>query len=124
MNKQLFVDLVSRLQWIDRIVVGVWIGLSILMLVAAGMVYSEKGINREFWLIVALLIASWTYPFYTLGFKLVPGLIGNIGYLTFTFFVINQIKPASAPAAYLLYPITLWVAMATVYVILQILARP
>ena len=123
MNKHLFISLVDKLRWVDQIVIGVWVALSLLMFISAWIVYQERGFNREFWYIIALVIATWTYPLYTLGFKLIPGLVGNILYVVFTVLVITQVKQSSAIASYLLYPIVLWVTFATIYVILQLLAK-
>ena len=123
MDKQHFINLVDKLRWVDQIVTGVWIVLSLLMFISAWFIYQEKGFNRDFWYIVGLVIATWTYPLYTLGFKLVPGLVGNIFYVAFTIFVITQVRQSSEIASYLLYPIVFWVTFATVYVIFQLLAK-
>lgn len=123
MNKQIYIGIVNKLRWIDQIVGGVWIVLSLLMFISAWIVYQEKGLNRDFWFIIALVIATWTYPLYTLGFKLIPGLVGNILYIGFAVFVITQVKQSSAVASYLLYPITLWVTSASVYIVFQLLAE-
>jgi tryptophan-rich sensory protein len=122
-NKQIYIGIVNKLRWIDQIVGGVWIVLSLLMFISAWIVYQEKGLNRDFWFIIALVIATWTYPLYTLGFKLIPGLVGNILYIGFAVFVITQVKQSSAVASYLLYPITLWVTSASVYIVFQLLAE-
>ena len=87
------------------------------MLVSGWIIYKEKGVNRELWYIIGLLLATWTYPLYTLGFKLIPGLVGNVLYNVLTIFIINQVKLSSGVASYLLYPVVLWVTFATVYVI-------
>jgi tryptophan-rich sensory protein len=100
MNKQLFINLVDKLRWVDQIVSYVWIALSLLIFISAWIIYQEKGFNRDFWYIIAIVVATFTYPLYTLGFKLVPGLIGNILYVAFTIFVITQIKQTSALASY------------------------
>ena len=73
MNKQLVFSIIEHLRWIDRIVVYVWVGLSLLMIIAASLIFKEHGLNREFWYLIALIIATWLYPLYTLGFKLIPG---------------------------------------------------
>lgn len=106
-----------------RPVTYVWIALGLLMFISAWFIYQEKGFSRDFWYIIALLVATFTYPLYTLGFKLVPGLVGNIIYVGLTIFVITQVKQSSAIASYLLYPIVLWVTFATIYVIFQLLAK-
>ena len=123
MNRQLFINIVNRLAWVDQIVSYVWIALSMLMFVSAWNVYQEKDFSREFYYVIALIVATWTYPIYTLGFRLVLGLVGNILYVAFTLFVIIQIRQASSTASYLLYPIVLWVSFATVYVVCQLFAR-
>ena len=123
MDKQFFINLADKLRWIDQIVSGVWVVLSILMFISAWIIYREKGTNREFWLVVVLIGATWTYPLYTFGFKLIPGLIGNILYIAFTLFVITQVKNASINASYMLYPLVAWVGFASIYVVFQLLAR-
>lgn len=122
-NREIFISLADKLSWIDKIVGGVWFFLSLLMFFSAGKVYQQKGFGYEFWLIIALIAATWSYPLYTFGYKLIPGLIGNIVYLAFVFFVIFQLKPVSAVAAQALYPIIIWVTVATFYVIFQIMAK-
>jgi len=123
MNKQLTIDIVDKLRWVDQIVSYVWIALGLLMFISAWVIYQEKGFSRDFWYIIALLVATFTYPLYTLGFKLVPGLVGNLLYIGLTIFVITQVKQSSVVASYLLYPIILWVTFATIYVIFQLLAK-
>ena len=91
MNKQIFIRFSQKLQWVDKIVGIVWVALSTLMFISAWIIVREYGFNREFWLVATLGIATWTYPLYTLGFKLIPGLIGNLLYTTYTVFVITQV---------------------------------
>jgi tryptophan-rich sensory protein len=123
MNRNFYIQIVDKLRWIDQIVGGVWIFLSLLMFFSAWIIYQKNGFSREFWYVIALMIATWTYPLYTVGFKLIPGFFGNIFYLLFTFFVISIVSQVSINASYLLYPIMAWVGFASVYVIFQILAR-
>jgi len=123
MDKQFFINLADKLRWIDQIVSGVWVVLSILMFISAWIIYREKGTNREFWLVVVLIGATWTYPLYTFGFKLIPGLIGNVLYIAFTLFVITQVRNVSINASYLLYPLVAWVGFASIYVVFQLLSR-
>jgi tryptophan-rich sensory protein len=122
MNSQRITGIIEHLRWIDRIVSYVWIGLSLLMIIAALIIYREHGLNREFWYVIALIAATWTYPVYTLGFKLVPGLVGNILYIAFAVVVMVQVGRLSTIAPYLLWPLIPWVSLATVYVICQLLA--
>jgi tryptophan-rich sensory protein len=123
MNKFFYIQIVDKLKWIEQIVGSVWVFLSLLMFFSAWVVYQKNGFSREFWYVIALMIATWTYPLYTFGFKLLPGLIGNIFYLSFAFFVISIVSHVSINATYLLYPIIAWVSFASFYVIFQILAR-
>lgn len=124
MNKQIFVSIAESLQWVDDIVVFVWAILSILMIGTAWLLYkNSSGISKEVTLVIILIVATWTYPLYTLNYQLVPGLAGNILYLVVTIFVIYQVRNVSVNIAYMLYPIVAWVIFATIYVIFQLLAR-
>jgi tryptophan-rich sensory protein len=123
MNRNFYIQIVDKLKWIEQIVGIVWVFLSLLMFLSAWIIYQKNGFSREFWYVIALMIATWTYPLYTFGFKLVPGFIGNIVYLLFAFFVISIVSQVSINASYLLYPTVVWVSLASVYVIFQILAR-
>ena len=78
-------SIVEKLYWIDNIVVYAWVILSILMIITLILLYNNKSnsFSTEVWLIFALLIATWTYPLYTLGYRLEAGLIGNILYGVF-----------------------------------------
>jgi tryptophan-rich sensory protein len=124
MNKQLVNIFVEKLQWVDSIVVFVWILLSALMIATAWLLVQQKGeVSKEVKLVILLMIATWSYPLYTLFYKLVPGLIGNILYLALAIYVILQVRNVSVHIAYLLYPIVMWVGFATIYVIFQLLAK-
>lgn len=124
MNKQIFVSIAESLQWVDDIVVFVWAILSILMIGTAWLLYkNSSGISKEVTLVIILIVATWTYPLYTLNYQLVSGLAGNILYLVVTIFVIYQVRNVSVNIAYMLYPIVAWVSFATIYVIFQLLAR-
>ena len=114
----------SKLQWVDRIVSLVWVGLSELKVAAVWRLYrSGGGFTREVILVILLMAGIWTYPLYTLGFRLIPGFTDNILYLVLILFVIFQVRNSSTNPSYLLYPIVFWVSFVTVYVILQFLAK-
>ncbi len=67
MNKQIFVSIAESLQWVDDIVVFVWAILSILMIGTAWLLYkNSSGISKEVTLVIILIVATWTYPLYTL----------------------------------------------------------
>ena len=122
-KNQRLINITDRLKWIDRIVIFAWMGLSILMIVSGLLVYRQIGFNGKFWLIPVLMAATWTYPLYTFGFKLIPGLIGNLLYITLALFIMISLTQISLSAAFLLLPVIIWVTLATIYVILQILTR-
>ncbi len=61
------VGILKRLAWIDRVVAYVWVFLSLLMVMSFILLYNASGMSRESGLVVALLVATWTYPIYTLG---------------------------------------------------------
>jgi tryptophan-rich sensory protein len=112
---------IENLLWIDSVVLYVWIFLSLLMLLSLYLIYEKSGISRESWLVIFLLIATWTYPLYTFGFKLVPGLFGNLFYAALLLYVIIQVYIKLPVAAWLLTPITIWITIATIYVAAQII---
>jgi len=116
-------SIVEKFAWIDRVVSYVWIFLSFLMFLSLSLLYSRLGISRESLLVISLLIATWTYPLYTLGFKLVPGLVGNLLYGVLLVYVIIQIYPKLPISACLLMPIGIWITLATVYIIAQVIDK-
>jgi tryptophan-rich sensory protein len=115
--------IVEKLSCIDRVVSYVWIFLSLLMFLSLYLLYEKLGLSRESWLVIFLLIATWTYPLYTLGFKLVPGLFGNLFYAALLLYVITQVYVKLSLAAWLLTPISVWITVATIYVIAQIIRQ-
>jgi tryptophan-rich sensory protein len=115
--------IVRKLSWIDRIVGVVWIALSGLMLAALYLLYVKSGFSEGSLLVILLLVATWTYPFYTLGFRLIPGLFGNLFYAGLLGFGLVRVYGEIPLAAWLLVPIGVWIAIATVYVIAQIAVR-
>jgi hypothetical protein len=64
----------------------------------------------------------WLYPIYTLGFKPIPGLIGNVvvGVGVFATFAIFFVRRVSVKAALLITPVVLWLSAATFFLALQI----
>ncbi len=116
-------SILEKLSWIDSVVSYVWIFLSLLMLSSLSLLYGKSGMSRESLLVISLLIATWAYPLYTLGFKLVPGLVGNLFYAVLLLYIIIQVYRKLPPAAWLLIPIGVWITIATVYVIAQIMDK-
>jgi tryptophan-rich sensory protein len=114
-------SILAKLSWIDNIVSYVWIFLSLLMFSSLSLLYAKSGLSRDSLLVIFLLIATWTYPVYTLGFKLVPGLVGNLFYAVLLLYVIIRVYPKLPTAAWLLMPIGVWITIATVYVIAQVI---
>ncbi|NJL11284.1 MAG: hypothetical protein HC908_17110 [Calothrix sp. SM1_7_51] len=94
-----------------------------MMFLSLYLLYEKSGISRESLLVVFLLIATWTYPLYTFGFKLVPGLFGNLFYAALLLYVIIQVYRELSVAAWLLTPISIWIMIATIYVIAQIIRK-
>jgi tryptophan-rich sensory protein len=115
--------IVEKLSWIDRVVSYVWIFLSLLMFSSLYLIYEKSGINNDSLLVVVLLIATWTYPLYTFGFKLVPGLFGNLFYAALLLYVVIHLHEKFPLAAWLLIPIGIWIAVATIYVLAQIIHK-
>jgi uncharacterized membrane protein len=62
----------------------------------------------------------WLYPIYTLGFKPIPGLIGNVVVGVFATFAIFFVRRVSVKAALLITPVVLWLSAATFFLALQI----
>ncbi|NJL38424.1 MAG: hypothetical protein HC840_17700 [Leptolyngbyaceae cyanobacterium RM2_2_4] len=114
-------SILEQLSWIDSIVSYVWVFLSILMFSSLSLLYGRSGMSWESLLVIFLLIATWTYPLYTLRFKLVPGLLGNLFYAVLLLYVILRVYRKIPTAAWLLIPIGVWITIATVYVIAQII---
>ena len=86
MNKQIFVSIAESPQWVDDIVVFVWAILSILMIGTAWLLYTNSGgISKEVALVIILIVATWTYPLYTLNYQLFPGLAGKFSILRWLF---------------------------------------
>lgn len=83
----------------------------------------DEAFSREVKLVIILIIVTWLCPLYTLGFKLILGLIGNISYAFLTIYTIFQIYQKNKLSAWLLIPIVFWISLATIYVIAQIFGK-
>ncbi|MBK8568118.1 MAG: hypothetical protein IPN76_33620 [Saprospiraceae bacterium] len=75
-------------------------------------------------LIVGLAVLCATYAYYIIGlgktdrgFSAWFGLWGNLAVIVFTAFVAIQLWPEAKAAAYLVLPVSLWTAYATLIVI-------
>ncbi|MEM6785328.1 MAG: hypothetical protein AAF624_16525, partial [Bacteroidota bacterium] len=62
-----------------------------------------------------LILFCWLYPLYTLGFRLIPGFVGNILTFVAAVVVLVVIASSSRTAAALIAPVAAWCALATVY---------
>lgn len=114
---------VAQLDWIDDVVVFVWIGLTALMAWSGYLVYrASGGVTWRLGLVAAVVLATWLYPVYTAGFSLRPGFVANIAYGIFVLAVIVALLPSSRASSALLAPILVWIPVATWYVWLQIRA--
>ena len=116
-------SIIDKLSWIDIIVSYVWVFLSILMFSSLFLLYSKSGMSQETLLVISLLMATWTYPLYTLGFKLIPGLFGNLLYAVLLLYTVLRVYREIPTAAWLLSPIGVWITIATVYIIAQIVNK-
>jgi tryptophan-rich sensory protein len=115
--------LVKKLGWIDRVAGYVWVLLTLLMVLAIyALSQAEDGVwNRYSHHVIALIVVVWLYPLYTLGFRLVPGLIGNVAVGLLAIYVVWVVSSSSTTAAALIAPVVVWIAVATGYVVLQLL---
>ena len=110
-------------EWVGQVVGFVWMALFGAMGAAAWLTYTSPGPRARFHgnLIVALIVACALYPFYTLGMRMIPGLIGNIAVLILTAAVIALVWRTSRAAALLVTPVAVWIVIATVYLV-QVIA--
>ena len=122
MLKNLSQNLSQKLSWIDIVVSPMWLFLIVLM-ITSSVLLKQKGYQLEFYLVIACIIATITYPIYSFGFSPIPSLIGNIAFLTFfsitTYFVFKQ----DLISGLLLSPTILWVIVATIYTTSNIIVK-
>ena len=116
-------QLVSRLGWIDQVAGLVWVFLTLLMIACIYLLRQpgDRVWHKHSYHVLALIVMVWLYPIYTLGFKLVPGLIGNIVVAVLAIYVTAVVASRSMLAASLLLPTIGWLAAATFYVSLLVL---
>ncbi len=102
-------EVVDRLSFIDRVVVFVWIGLTMLMLL------SYRELDPGSWSSRAVLVfiaITWTHPIYS---TIVKPLGANLFALCALVVVLAVVFGASARAGLLLLPTLPWLFAATVY---------
>ena len=100
----------------------VWVFLFALIGISRGVLnkFGEKSKSAKKWLIV-LLLFCFAYPIYTLGLSSeIMGLIGNLGVIALTIFIISQTWKLSKLASFLIMPIILWVSFATVIILAEL----
>ncbi|MFE4106032.1 hypothetical protein [Almyronema epifaneia] len=114
---------VKQLSWIERVASRVWVVLTLMMLASLCFLVKAEGQiwQKYVYSVLALIAMVWLYPLYTFGFRLVPGLIGNIAVGLLAAWVVWFVSASSAIAAYLIVPVIIWLSVATVYVILLLL---
>jgi tryptophan-rich sensory protein len=114
--------LIENLSWIEKVAGGVWVFLTILLLFAIFDIAKSQGgwKNKYVFSIIILIVFIWLYPFYTLGFQLIPGLIGNIAVGLIACFIVWFVWPLSRKAGLLTAPVIIWIFAATFYVSLLI----
>ena len=114
----------DRLEWLPGIISYVWIGLTLLMLIAAYLLYKpEKKHTKEGKLIYLMLLLTWLYPLYSWHYRLIPGFIGTIFYYIYLFYAGYRIYQKDVKAALLLLPTVIWVTFAICYTLAKIIVR-
>lgn len=74
--------------------------------------------RRLAWMIPALILSCFAYPYYTLGFRsLEIGLVGSIATMIFAAVIVLRLARPSRLAALLILPTALWCAFASVLLI-------
>jgi len=114
------------LEWVDSVVGLVWVVLFALMAIARWLLLKSRrsSAQRHAQLVTNLIIFCWLYPFYTLGFQRLPGLIGNLVTIGFTAWVTLRVWQTSRPSAGLIGLVFLWSSFATFYLIRLIQLNP
>jgi tryptophan-rich sensory protein len=112
-----YVELLSRLDWLQVIVGPVW---AVLTLIIFWMIYS---LQQKFgwkhpsvYFLLALLAVIYLHPFYTdifPSYAITQG--GNILSLLFTIFILKKIARYSRAVAYRLIPMVIWITAASFY---------
>jgi tryptophan-rich sensory protein len=121
--KEIAQKTLENLTWIENILGGVWLFLFGLMLIAAYIVFRKTGWSRQVLLIIIIMLATFSYPLYTFGFKLIPCLIGNLSYIALISYVLTKLRKEFPSILYLLLPIIIWSFTATIYVSAEIIVR-
>jgi tryptophan-rich sensory protein len=113
-------------EWVDKIVAFVWVGLFAMLAMGAWCAFnsSRPTGKTDALLIWGLLIICLLYPVYTLGFQVVPGLIGNIVVLLLSCGLCIFVRRSSLIAAASIVPVIVWLSVATIYVVKLIKANP
>ncbi len=102
---------VKRLSWIDRVIMPVWVFLTLLIFLAFYLVILEEDHtwNQYTYRILYLIIIIWLYPLYTLGFtSLILGIAGNILVVISAFYVCLYTFTFLPIAALLIAPLIIW----------------
>ncbi|WOK05257.1 hypothetical protein RT717_19440 [Imperialibacter roseus] len=108
-------EVVDKLGWINNVLRYVWLGLFLLMALAIFFIYSRIGWSKEIIRLMAVIAATFSYPIYTLGFKLIASLIGNILYIVLVSWVLSTLWKEFPAIVYMLSPIIAWVQIASAY---------
>lgn len=104
--------------WVEQIVGFVWIGLFAFMAAARWLLLRSGDPRAEFHasLVAALIVFCASYPLYTAGMKLLPGLIGNCVTVFLAGWIACRIWPSSRVASVFVAFVLVWLTIATVYV--------
>ncbi|MEO8657827.1 MAG: TspO/MBR family protein [Bryobacteraceae bacterium] len=99
----------------DWFVGAVWVVLFAGMGAARWLALRRGATRPALWVAILFLVCA-LYPFYTGGFRLLPGFIGNLVTVALAAWVATRLWPHSRPAAALVLCVVLWVSFATVVV--------
>ncbi len=122
--KKTLKSLIDRLEWLPGIISYIWIVLTILMCIAAYLLYKpEKKHTKEGKLIYLMLLLTWLYPLYSWHYRLIPGFIGTISYYIYLLYAGYTIYQKNRKAALLLLPTVIWVTFAIGYTLAKIIVR-
>ena len=118
-------DIISKLNWIDSVAGGVWMGLTLIMCLVLQFIYRKQGPRSTmFKWGVFLMLLVWMYPLYTAFYtQMEIGMIGNIFTLGVTWIYFTKVRTILPSRAFWLLPQMLWLGIATVYVGLLLVDR-
>ncbi len=106
-------------EWLNKVVAIVWCVLFAGMATARWLLLrsnhpATRSLSNS---VLMLIVVCWGYPYYTLGFQKIPGLVANGIVIILALWIINRIRVASIAATALIGLVVVWISLATVYVV-------